>query len=235
VSERYPLPLDLGKSLAVGSDGRLYAWGAVDGRLFSPMTFRTVIFKHLLERHTPGPMLIPGRVRIRSVSSGLADTLALGSDGRIYGWGNNYYGSIGDGTTTDRPTPTAVALPVGVRAVAVAVGDTHSLALGSDGRVYAWGDNTHGQLGDGTRTERHVPTVVALPKGVHVVSISAGSYDSMAVGSDGRLYAWGDDRYGQLGDGSTTQRDTPEALSLPTGARISSVSAGYYHCLALTS
>jgi len=74
-----------------------------------------------------------------------------------------------------------------------------------------------------------------LPKGVHAVSISAGSYDSMAVGSDGQLYAWGNDRYGQLGDGSTTERDTPEALSLPTGAKISSVSAGYYHCLALTS
>ncbi len=224
-----------GRSFAIGSDGRLYAWGGVDGRLFSPMTFRTVIFRHLLERHTPGAVLIPGHVRIRFVSSGLSDTLALGSDGRIYGWGNNYYGSIGDGTTMDRPTPTAVALPAGVRAVSVVVGDTHSLALGSDGRVYAWGDNTYGQLGDGTRTERHVPTAVALPKGVHAVSISAGSYDSMAVGSDGRLYAWGNDRYGQLGDGSTTERDTPEALSLPTGVKISSVSAGYYHCLALTS
>ncbi len=225
----------LGRSFAVGSDDRLYAWGGVDGRLFSPMSFRTVIFRHLLERHTPGAVLVPGHVRIRFVSSGLADTLALGSDGRIYGWGNNYYGNIGDGTTTDRPTPTAVALPAGVRAVSVAVGDTHNLALGSDGRVYAWGDNTYGQLGDGTRTERHVPTAVALPKGVHAVSIAAGSYDSMAVGSDGRLYAWGNDRYGQLGDGSTTERDTPEALSLPTGAKISSVSAGYYHCLALTS
>ncbi len=83
----------------------------------------------------------------------------------------------------------------------------HSLALKSDGTVWAWGWNGYGQLGDGTTTSRYTPVQVSGLTGV--VAIAAGYYHSLALKSDGTVWAWGRNVYGQLGDGTTTSRYTP--------------------------
>ncbi|WP_029676382.1 hypothetical protein, partial [Bifidobacterium sp. A11] len=154
-------------------------------------------------------------------------SLALGSDGNAYAWGYNYYGRLGDGTTTDRYTPVRVRtpdrnmypdLPKDFTYVQVSAGWQHSLALGSDGNAYAWGDNVNGKLGDGTTTDRYTPVRVRtpdrnmypdLPKDFTYVQVSAGWLYSLALGSDGNAYAWGYNGYGELGDGTTTERYTP--------------------------
>jgi hypothetical protein len=161
--------------------------------------------------------------------------LALGNDGKLYAWGYNIYGELGDGSNTDRLTPVQVSLPAGATATAVWPGSYHSLALGSDGKLYAWGQNHFGQLGDGSNTDRLVPVRVSLPAGVTATAVSAGGIHNLALGSDGKLYAWGDNVYGQLGDGSTTNRLTPGAVSLQAGVTATAVSAGTYHSLALGS
>ncbi|MEG2886951.1 MAG: hypothetical protein RR853_07480, partial [Aurantimicrobium sp.] len=79
---------------------------------------------------------------------------------------------------------------------------------------YAWGDNGYGQLGDGTNTSRNVPVLVQAPAGVTFTSISAGNSHSLALGSDGNTYAWGDNGYGQLGDGTNTSRNVPVLVLL---------------------
>ena len=99
--------------------------------------------------------------------------------------------------------PVQVALPPEVSAAAFAADLNHSLAAGSDGKLYAWGSNSNGQLGDGTTTSRTRPVQVALPAGVSVSAMAAGSFYSLALGSDGKLYAWGNNSSGQLlGDGN---------------------------------
>ena len=90
-------------------------------------------------------------------------SLAVGSDGKLYAWGHNTNGQLGNGTVTSSTTPIVVSMPAGVTATAVAAGDAHSVALGSNGSVYDWGYNGFGQLGNNTTTDAHTPVKVTLP------------------------------------------------------------------------
>jgi hypothetical protein len=99
--------------------------------------------------------------------------------------------------------------------VAVAGGYHHSIALKSDGSVWAWGLNTSGQLGDGTTTDRPVPAQISGLSGV--VAVAAGANHSIALKSDGSVWTWGANYYGELGDGTTTGRSSPMQVSGLTG------------------
>ena len=112
------------------------------------------------------------------------------------------------------------------RVVKIAAGHSHSLALFSDGTLYAWGDNNFGQLGDGTQTDRHTPVFI----GEGFTAIAAGNYHSLAL-KGSALYAWGLNNHGQLGDGSTTDGHTPTLI----GSGYTAIAAGQYHTLALKS
>ena len=115
--------------------------------------------------------------------------------------------------------------------VAIAGGDSHSLALKSDGTVWAWGYNGCGQLGDGSTTNRLTPVQVSGLTGV--VAIAGGGSHSLALKSDGTVWAWGCNDYGQLGDGTTTNRLTPVQVSGLTG--VVAIAGGGAHSLALKS
>ncbi len=91
--------------------------------------------------------------------------------------------------------------------IAIAAGDTHTVALKTDGTVWAWGNNSNGQLGDGTTTQRTKPVEVS---GLStVIAIAAGDTHTVALKTDGTVWAWGNNSNGQLGDGTTTQSTTP--------------------------
>ena len=182
-------------------------------------------------------------------------SLAIGSDGNAYAWGNNTYGQLGDGTRTSQTTPVMVKKPEGAPTdftyVQVSAGWLHSLALGSDGYVYTWGWNNYGQLGNNSHSSSYAPVRVRDPanptdtsKGLKAVQVSGGTYHSLAVGADGNTYAWGYNSSGQLGDGTRTSRTTPVMVSkpdsktstdVPADLAYVQVSAGYEHSLAVGS
>ncbi|TYC14527.1 DUF11 domain-containing protein [Actinomadura syzygii] len=214
-------------SLAVTSDGRVLAWGQnLSGQLGDGTN---------IQRTTPVYVNLPAGVTITHVSAGWSDSLAVTSDGRVLAWGGNLHGQLGDGTTTPRNTPVFVDLPAGVSVTQVAAAEYHSLAVASDGRGLAWGWNQYGELGDGTTTERHTPVFVLLPAGAAITQVDTYEQTSMAVTSDGRGLAWGRNQYGQVGDGTLTDRHTPVYVALPSGTTITQIAAGYYHSLAVTS
>ncbi|WP_158587899.1 RCC1 domain-containing protein [Actinomadura logoneensis] len=178
------------------------------------------------ERDAPVRTRLLGGVALTEESGGDSHTLGLTSDGRVLAWGRNANGQLGDGTTAMRTTPAPVRLPGGVTAIRIAAGFDHSLAVTSDGRVLAWGRNTNGQLGDGTTEDRTAPVFVRLPPGVTVTQVAAGSYHSLALTSDGRVLAWGDDTLGELGDGRRARGGTPVFVHLPDGVTASGLAAG---------
>jgi uncharacterized repeat protein (TIGR02543 family) len=173
----------------------------------------------------------------------VSESLAVTTSGRIYAWGLNDYGQLGDGTTTNRTTPTLISftgLQSGETIQSVGAGGQHSLAVTTSGRVYGWGNNAFGQLGDGTYLHT-TPTLISftgLQSGETIQSVGAGHYHSLAVTTSGRIYSWGFNNYGQLGDATTTNRTTPTLISftgLQSGETIQSVEAGYFHSIAVTT
>ena len=109
-----------------------------------------------------------------------------------WAWGSNYFGQLGDGgTTTSAARPVPVHVPAGVTFVRIAAGAQHSLAVDSSGRVWAWGWNDVGQLGDGTTMNRSVPVLTKLPPTVKIRSVAAEAYESFAVDRRGHVWQWG--------------------------------------------
>ncbi|WP_018583299.1 Ig-like domain repeat protein [Salinispora arenicola] len=213
--------------LALTSAGTVLAWGDNSaGQLGDGTT---------TDSSTPVAVDLPAGTTVTAVAAGDRHSLALTSTGTMLAWGENFIGQLGDGTTTRRSTPVAVDLPTGTTITAMAAGDRHSLALTSAGTVLAWGDNSAGQLGDGTTTDSSTPIAVDLPTGTTITTVAAGAYHSLALASADTLLAWGYNIFGQLGDGSTTDRSTPIAVNLPAGTTITTVSGGARHTLAVTS
>jgi len=182
---------------------------------------------------------------VLALARGATHSLALCSDGTLAAWGKNDTGQLGDGTTTQRLVPVAVTTTgtalAGKTVVAIAVGDSHNLALCSDGTVAAWGYNAGGQLGDTTTTQRNVPVAVTTDgsslAGKSVVAIAAGRHHSLALCSDGTLTAWGLNFYGELGDGTNTDRHQPVVVTTAAtplaGRSVIAIAAGAYHSLAV--
>ncbi|WKU07125.1 RCC1 domain-containing protein [Micromonospora sp. HUAS LYJ1] len=214
-------------SLALATAAPNLAWGANDsGQLGNNTT---------TDSRVPVPVSLPATAEPSDIEGGYLHSLAATTDGDVLAWGSNAYGQLGDGTQTNRTAPVPVTLPGSPDAVEVAGGQYHSLALTKDGRVFAWGRNNRGQIGDGTTTDRLTPVQVSFPAGTSVTAIASHNMHNIAVTSTGQVYTWGDNTFGQIGDNTTTTRPTPTLIPLPGGATATRVAVGAFHSLAMTS
>ena len=185
------------------------------------------------------------------VSGGDEHACAVTTDGVAVCWGRNDKGQLGTGNKTDSNAPVAVDTSAssalsGKTVASVRVGDDHSCAVTTDGIGVCWGNNTYGQLGDGTTTQRLYPTLVdtspASALNTKTVAwMSSGGSTTCAAATDGTTTAcWGRNTRGQVGDGTKTQRDYPTLVDTSSGSALSgklvaAVSVGYQHTCALTS
>jgi alpha-tubulin suppressor-like RCC1 family protein len=217
------------QSLALTSDRRALATGGPPacGSLFCTSL--------------PTPVALPAGIRVTAVAAGDDFGLTLSADGRVLSWGFTGFGLMGVAGDSVDYGPGWVTLPARTRVTAIAAGGEHWLALTSAGHILAWGDNSSGDLGNGTTVSTDetqgtpMPAVAALPAGTRVTAIAAGTHDSLALTADGRVFAWGSNSFGQLGDGSLTSSLVPVPVDLPAGTRVIAIAAGDYHNLALTS
>jgi alpha-tubulin suppressor-like RCC1 family protein len=216
-------------SLALTSSGQVLAWGSNhDGELGNG----TLVARS----NTPVAVSQPSGTSVTAIAGGGFHDLARTSTGQVLAWGLNTSGQLGNGTTTIQSNlPVAVSLPSGTTVTTVAAGRFFSLALTSTGQVLGWGQNSGGELGNGTTTQSYIPVAASLPSGTTVTAIAGGSNHSLAVTSTGQMLAWGNNFTGQLGNGTTTGSNTPVAVSLPSGTTVTAVAGGASHSLALTS
>ena len=211
--------------LALRNDGTVWAWGDNQyGELGVPRN--TVINRSL-------PQQVAGLPTVRAIAAGDLFNLALATDGSVWAWGGNVYDGLGEDINITGSTVSKPLLVPGLSGVkAVAAGAGHALALTANGSVWAWGNNQSGQLGVEPSTgvyRRSSPQQVAGLSGVR--SIAAGSDHSLALLADGSIWTWGDNRYGQLGDTTTTNRATPRRVA--GLGKIQAIAAAYDKSMAI--
>ena len=196
-------------SLALTADGTLWAWGDMSsGAIGIGTPPQDPNLPPLPPTYQLTPAAVTDLTQVRAIAAGDLHSLALRADGSVWGWGDNWYGALGDASIlgTNRPTP----VPGLAGAKGIGAGHNHSLAIVESGRLLAWGDNSYGQLGDGTTETRRSPIPVA---GVDlVVQTIGGNGHTLALRADGSVWSWGQNDQGQLGDGSFTDRARPAAV-----------------------
>jgi alpha-tubulin suppressor-like RCC1 family protein len=210
----------------VWAGNRVFTWGPSNSHLGRPTSNNSI------PGFASNVTTLSGRTVIK-LASGRDHALALCSDGTLACWGDNSGGNLGNQFSGNFYLVNRNGVLAGKRIIDIAAGQYHSLALCSDGTLASWGQSSVGALGAGGTTYSAVPILVDLSgalAGKQVVAISASYGSSYALCSDGTAYAWGDNSYGQLGDGTGTRRLSPVAVKRTTtalaGKQISQLRAG---------
>jgi|GEM_PF-5991352 len=221
---------------AVQAKATLYSWGWNDyGQLALGIPNGPDACGTLTCSLTPMPAAQLGGFIPAEVTGGTYFGLAQGMNGDLYSFGGNANGELGTGGTTSSEVVTPVAIPPGISIAygEFAAGETDSYAISTTGALYSWGSSEAGALGTCATTDADAPAQITLPSGVTAVTVAAGFLSAGAVGSDGYLYMWGEDNYGQLGDGTTVNLSCPEKVSLPNGVAATSVAMGEFYGLVI--
>lgn len=215
-------------TLALDDEGGLWVWGRNGAGQLGTGDEET--------RHTPVSVSLRSAERITAIGAGTDHSVVLTADGNVWAWGDNGSGQVGrGGSTTGTSTPVWVIAFSGITITDIAVGSAHSMALTADGMLWAWGDNTWGQVGVGRGNTISIPTPVVTLISVTITDIAAGGNHSLALAADGGLWAWGYNSNGQLGTGSDAfSEEDPAPVSSLAGVDIAELAPGTTYTLATT-
>lgn len=213
-------------NIAVKSDGTLWSWG--DGT-FGQLGAGPAVSLSLI------PIQVGTDNHWQTVSAGFNHSVAIKTDGALWTWGYNGYGQLGNGATGfDESKNTPIQIGTDTNWLSVSAGRFHTLALKNDHTLWTWGYNSMGQLGDGTNgtgADKNVP--VQIGSATDWQYISAGDQFSTAIKTNGTLWTWGYNFYGQLGDGTYgtgSEKNIPTQIG--TATDWATVAGGYSHTTA---
>ncbi len=206
---------------AIKTDGTLWSWGYNSTGQLGDNT--------ITNKSSPVQTVVGGN-NWRQVAAGVSHTAAIKTDGTLWLWGVNNNGQLGDNTITDKSSPVQT-IAGGTNWRQVAACNYYTAAIKTDGTLWSWGYNVNGQLGDNTTASKSSP-VQTIAGGTNWRQVSCGSYHTAAIKTDGTLWTWGNDFYGQLGNNTTTAKSSP-VQTVTGGTNWRQVACGTYHTAAI--
>ncbi len=208
-------------TVAIKTNGALWGWGRnLEGQLGD---------NSAINRSSPVQTVSSGTTW-KLVSSGFDHSVAIKTDGTLWGWGGNFNGQLGDNSKTNKSSPVQT-ISGGTNWKLVSGGRQCTVAIKMDGTLWCWGRNTEGQLGDNTVVFKSSP-VQTIAGGSNWKSIGCGYYHNSAIKTDGTLWCWGSSSYGQLGDNSIISKSSP-VQTVTGGSNWKSSSCGDNHTAAI--
>ena len=210
-----------GHTPTIKTDGTLWIWGR-NG--YGQLGDNTIVAKS-----SPVQTVTFG-TNWKQVSCGYHHTAAIKTDGTLWTWGRNGFGQLGDNTITHRSSPVQT-VAFGTNWKSIVCSNYQTVAIKTDGTLWAWGRNADGQLGDNTVTNKSSP-VQTIAFGTNWKQVFCGFYNTVAIKTDGTLWAWGQNTSGQIGDNTRTNRSSP-VQTVAFGTNWKQVSCGVTHVSAI--
>lgn len=228
------------KTLAITDGGYAYVWGENSGghtdTLENAFTYTS---EPRLLSASPSKFNLGGD-EIMSMVGGQNHSMILTKSGAVFTYGDNTYGQLGTGDTRSIDSPTSITTAFEGKVVQIAALGNHSLALTEDGRIYSWGQNNHGQVGNGRIGDGYdvlspidITNSLGLPAGTQVIEVYAAWESSFALTNDGRIFAWGANNQGQLATGDIGDKSLPTEVTFPFDGKMIKLATDS-HVLALT-
>jgi alpha-tubulin suppressor-like RCC1 family protein len=210
-------------SLALDKNGRAWAWG---------QNFRGQLGDNSVTEQLT-PVSVAGTIKtFCEISAGVEYSIAIDKNGRAWGWGNTYSGTLGNNESRFRWTPMSV---VGAIKTFCKINSIqHSVAIDKNGQIWSWGFNSNGQLGDNTTVSKSTPVAISGTAKTFCI-ISTNKYTSgtiLAIDKNGRAWGWGTNNSGEIGDNTTTSQLTPVSV-LGAVKTFCGIAAGYSHSAAI--
>ena len=211
---------------AIKTDGTLWTWG---NNYYGALGDNT-----RTDKSSP-VQTVAGGTNWKQVSAGIQCVSGIKTDGTLWTWGYNNIGQLGDNTRTDKSSPVQTVAG-GTNWKQVSTGNAGSLTsmiggIKTDGTLWTWGRNNLGQLGDNTTSSKSSP-VQTIAGGTNWKQVSTGYTYILCIKTDGTLWTWGRNDYGQLGDNTITNRSSP-IQTIAGGTNWKQVSSGGYHIMAI--
>jgi alpha-tubulin suppressor-like RCC1 family protein len=220
-------------SCAIASDNKAYCWGWGDsGQIGNGETVNVSVPKAVAQ----GEM--PSEATVKDITTGMVTACAIASDNKAYCWGWGGYGALGNNGTADSSVPVAVSqgsMPVDATVKQISIGIQHGCLIGSDNKAYCWGSGVQGELGNGTNgagAGSYTPVTVLqgdVPATDALKQVSVDGAQTCAVSSGDKAYCWGQNNFGQTGDGTLVGKSVPTAVlhgAIPPSETIKYISSG---------
>lgn len=208
-------------SAAIKTDGTLWTWGFGGNTLGGPLGDNTIVSK------SSPVQTIAGGSNWRDVSSGALHVLAIKTDGSLWTWGSNSAGQLGNNSATNTCSPIQT-ISGGYNWSSISGGGSSSAAIKTDGTLWMWGCNAYGGLGDNTILNKSSPVqTISGGNSWRSVSLAQTMYmSSSAIKTDGTLWTWGRNNFGQLGNNTAINRSSP-IQTISGGTSWKSTSSGF--------
>ncbi|KAK1258466.1 Ultraviolet-B receptor UVR8 [Acorus gramineus] len=212
--------------LAVTMDGEVQSWGRNQNGQLGLGTTEDSLVPRKIEAFKG--------ISVKMVAAGAEHTAAVTDDGELYGWGWGRYGNLGLGDRRDRLVPEKVSIADSLKMAMVACGWRHTITVSSSGALYTYGWSKYGQLGHGDFEDHLIPHQLEALSSSCISQIAGGWRHTMALTSDGKLYGWGWNKFGQVGVCDNVDHCSPVHVKFPDEQKVIKISCGWRHTLAIS-